>query len=282
MSSTRLTLTDSVPSLHWYLAIIYEPEHTLLPPLPQKEPSLSQRGKLRRKTAVEPDVTPATEPEAAPPHNLPVLDARSEPDAEAASLRATCASTPSITQDEDMEDISPVEFTQSCSISSQLPPKLLRVSSSNSVSIGDRSASLGEASGRSMSAEAHVNLFLPRSSPHPEPMDVDAAVDIDTIPSGIEPKDNLPSSNASISTHVSEPSSVLSSKPPSRMTGIPTPHFYGASAKDKGKQKATESAVVPDSEEEDEREDEKQEREVDAMLDIQPSLATQTSNDSLR
>lgn len=282
MSLTRLTLTDFVPSLHWYLAIIYEPEHTLLPPLPQKEPSFSQRGKLRRKTAVEPVVIPATEPEAAPPHNLPVLDARSEPDAEAASLHATCASTPSITQDEDMDDISPVDFTQSCSISSQLPPKLLRVSSSNYVSIRDRSASLGKASGRSMSAEASVNLFLPRSSSQPEPMDVDAAVDIDTIPEGIQPKDNLPSSSASTSTHVSEPPSVLSSKPPSRMTGIPTTHFYGASAKDKGKQKATESAVVPDSEEEDEREDEKQEREVDAMLDIQPSLATQTSNEPLR
>jgi hypothetical protein len=175
-----------------------------------------------------------------------------------------------------MDDISPIEFTQSCSISSQLPPKLLRASSSNSVSIRDRSASVGKASGRSMSVEAHTDLFLPRSSPHPEPMDVDVAL-ID-----IELKDNLPSSNASTSTHVSEPPSALSSKPPSRMTGIPTAHFYGASAKNKGKQKAAEPAVVPDSEEEDEHEDEKHEREVNAMLDIQPNLATQTSNDPLR
>ncbi|KAG2037756.1 hypothetical protein BDR03DRAFT_1010375 [Suillus americanus] len=271
-------------NLHWYLAIIYEPEHTLLPPLPQKEPSLSQRGKLRRKTAAEPDVIPATEPEAAPPHDLPALEARSEADAEAASLHATCASTPSITQDEDMDDISPAEFTQSCSISDQLPPKPLRASSSSSVSIGGRSASVGKASGRSMSVEAHVNSLLPTSSPRQEPMDVDVTViDVDTLPEGTEPKDNLPSSNASTSTHVSEAPSALSSKPPSRMTGIPSAHFYGTSAKNKGKQKAVEPTVVPDSEEEDERnEDEKHEREVDAMLDIQPSLATQTSNDPLR
>jgi hypothetical protein len=274
-------------NLHWYLAIIYEPEHTLLPPLPQKEPSLSQRGKLRRKSAAEPDVIPVTELEAAPPHNLPALEARSEPDAEAASLHATCASTPSITQDEDMDDISPVEFTQSCSISNQHPPKPLRASSSDSVPLRGRSASVGKAPGRSISVEAHVDLLLPMSSPRTEPMDVDVTViDIDTLPERAEPKDNLPSSNASTSTHVSGPPSALSSKPPSRMTGIPTAHFYGSSAKNKGKQKAVEPAVVPDSEEEDERnEDEKQEREVDAMLDIQPSLAslaTQTSNDPLR
>ncbi|KAG2362691.1 hypothetical protein BDR07DRAFT_1460735 [Suillus spraguei] len=271
-------------NLHWYLAIIYEPEHTLLPPLPQKEPTLSQRGKLRRKTVAEPDVLPATEPEATPPHDLPALEARSEPDAEVASLHATCASTPSITQDEDMDDISPVEFTQSCSISNKLPPKLYRVPSSNPASIRGRSVSVDEASGRSMSVEAHVDLILPTSSPRLEPMDVDVTViDIDTIPEGTSPKDNLPSSNASTSTHVSEPPSALSSKPPSRMIGMTSAHFYGPSAKNKGKEKAIEPAVVPDSEEEDEHnEDEKQEREVDAMLDIQPSLATQTSNDPPR
>lgn len=270
-------------NLHWYLAIIYEPEHTLLPPLPQKEPYLSQRGKLRRKTVAEPDVLPATEPEAAAPHDLPALEARSEPDAEVASLHATCASTPSITQDEDIDDISPVEFTQSCSISNKLPPKLYMVSSSNTASIRGRSVSVGEPSGRSMSVEAHVDL-IPTSSPRLEPMDVDVTViDIDTIPEGTSPKDNLPSSNASISTHVSDPPSALSSKPPSRMIGIPVAQFYGPSVKNKGKEKAVEPAIVPDSEEEDEcNEDEKQEREVDAMLDIQPSLATQTSNDPPR
>lgn len=135
-----------------------------------------------------------------------------------------------------------------------------------------------------MSVEAHVDLLLPTSSPRPEPMDVDVTViDIDTLPEGIEPKDNLPSSNTSTSTHVSEPPSARSSKPPSRMTGIPTAHFYGTSAKSKGKQKAIEPAIVPDSEEEDERnEDERHEREVDAMLDIQPRLATQISSDPLR
>ncbi|KAG1906516.1 uncharacterized protein F5891DRAFT_1002663 [Suillus fuscotomentosus] len=267
-------------NLHWYLAIIYEPEYTLLPPLPQKEPSLSQRAKLRRKTATEPDVITATEPEAVPPQDLPALGTRSEPDAESASLHATCASTPSITQDEDMDDISPVEFTQSCSISGHLPPKLLRVSPSNSISTQGRSASVGKASGRSISVEAHVDLHLSTSSPCLEPMDVDVTViDIDTIPEGTGPKDNLPSSNASTSTHVSEAPSVPSSKPPSRM-GIPAAHFYGTSTRTKGKQKAVEPVVVPDSEEEDDRnEDEKHEREVDAMLDVQPSLAT--SNDPL-
>ncbi|KAG2155898.1 uncharacterized protein EDB93DRAFT_1128735 [Suillus bovinus] len=270
-------------NLHWYLAIIYEPEHTLLPPLPQKEPSLSQRAKLRRKTATEPDVIPMTEPEAAPSDDLPTSGARSEPDAEAASLHATCASTPSVTQDEDMDDISPVDFTQSCSISNLLPPILLRASSTNSVSTQGRSASVGKVSGRSVSVEAQVDLVLPTSSPRLEPMDVDVTViDIDTIPEGTEPKDNLSSSNASTSIQVSEPPSAPSSKPPSRMTGISTAHFYGASAKSKGKQKAVEPAVVTDSEEEDElNEDEKHEREVDAMLDVQPSFATQTSNDPL-
>ncbi|KAG1748716.1 hypothetical protein EDB19DRAFT_222400 [Suillus lakei] len=271
-------------NLHWYLAIIYEPEHTLLPPLPQKEPSLSQRGKLRRKTAAEPDVIPTTETETPPTLDLPAPEARSEPDAEAASLHATCASTPSITQDEDMDDISPVEFTQSCSISNHLPEKPHSVSSSKPVSLRNRSASVGKASGRSMSIEAQVDLMLPTSSPRPEPMDVDVSViDIEAIPDGMQSRDNLPSSNASTSTHVSEPLSALSSKPPSRMTGIPPARFYGPSAKNKGKQKAVETTVIPDSEDEDERnEDEKHEREVDAMLDIQPSLANQTSNDPLR
>ncbi|KAG2151340.1 hypothetical protein DEU56DRAFT_547268 [Suillus clintonianus] len=286
MALTRLALADSVSSLHWYLAIIYEPEHTLLPPLPQKEPSLSQRGKLRRKTTAEQDVNPAIEPQAAPTHDLPALEARSEPDAEAASLHATCASTPSITQDEDMDDISPVEFSQSCSISNNLPEKPRRASSSKPVSTRNRSTSVSQASGRLMSVESQ-DLFLPTSSPRLEPMDVDVTViDIDLITEGTESKDILPSSDASTSTHVSEPPSAQSSKPPSRMTGIPPTRFYGSSASNKGKQKAVEPAFVPDSEEEDERnEDEKNEREVDAMLDVQSNLATQTtqtSNDPLR
>jgi len=91
MPLTRLALTDVVPSLHWYLAIIYEPEHTLKLPLPPKELSLSQRGKLRRKNATEPDVITDSQPEA-PPDLLP-LEERSELGAEAASMHATCAST---------------------------------------------------------------------------------------------------------------------------------------------------------------------------------------------
>ncbi|KAG0704265.1 hypothetical protein DFH29DRAFT_873884 [Suillus ampliporus] len=267
-------------NLHWYLAIIYEPEHTLLPPLPQKEPSLSQRGKLRRKVAADPDVNLVTElePEPAPAHDLQPLEARSELDAEAASLHATCASTPSVTQDEDMDDISLVEFRQSCSISNLLPEKP-RSASSKPVSMRNRSASVGKASGRSMSVEAPVESIFSTSSSYLEPMDVDVTViDIEAIPEGTESKEIISSSSASSSTHVSEPPSAMSSKPPSRSAGIPPLRFYGTSAVNKGKQKAVE--VIPDSEEDDEcNEDEKHEKEVDAMLDVLPSP---TSNESLR
>ncbi|KAG1745863.1 uncharacterized protein EDB91DRAFT_1119149 [Suillus paluster] len=264
-------------NLHWYLAIIYEPEHTLLPPIPQKEPSLSQRGKLRGKAAAEPDVNPAAEAVPVPVDDISPPETRSESDAEAASLHANCASTPSVTQDEDMDDISPIDFTQSCSISNARPEKPRSASSSKPVSMRGRSASVGRASRRSMSIEAPAESILPTSSSHFEPMDVDV-IDVDANLEGIESKDNNPSSNASSSTHVSGPPSALSSKPPSRSAGMSPIRFYGTSAVDKGKQKAV--SVVSDSEEEDElNEDEKHEKEVDAMLDVLPSPA---SNNPLR
>jgi len=119
------------------------------------------------------------------------------------------------------------------------------------------------------------------SSPRPEPMDVDVdVINLELNPERTESKENLPFSDASTSTQISGPPSALSSKSPSRSTGVPPTRFYGASAREKGKQKADEPLFVPDSEEEDEgNDDEKQEKEVVAMLDVPPSQTTQVTND---
>ncbi|OAX42130.1 hypothetical protein K503DRAFT_863299 [Rhizopogon vinicolor AM-OR11-026] len=272
-------------NLHWYLAIIYEPEHTLQPPLPQKEQSLSQRSKLRRQNVAELDVHADTQKELSPTHDIPPAEGPSEPDAEMSSLRATCASTPSITQDEEMDDISPIEFTQSCSISNIPDEKPRSASSSKPVSMRGRSASVGKASRRSMSVEAPsineiVSIVLP-GFPRLDSMDVDASViDVEADQEGPDLRENIISSKASTSTDTSDPPSTLSSKPPSRGTGIPPTRFYGPSSGRKGKQKA-ESVVVPDSEEENEGDDdEKQEKEVDVMLGgALPSQTTRMAND---
>ncbi|OJA17177.1 hypothetical protein AZE42_00231 [Rhizopogon vesiculosus] len=272
-------------NLHWYLAIIYEPEHTLQPPLPQKEQSLSQRSKLRRQNVAELDVHTHTQKELSPTHDIPPAEGHSEPDAEMSSLRATCASTPSITQDEEMDDISPIEFTQSCSISNIPVEKPRSASSSKPVSMRGRSASVGKSSRRSMSVEAPsineiISIILP-SSPRLDSMDVDASViDVEADQEGPDLRENIISSKASTSTDISDPPSTLSSKPPSRGTGIPPTRFYGPSTGRKGKQKA-ESVVVPDSEEENEGDDdEKQEKEVDVMLGgALPSETTRMASD---
>jgi hypothetical protein len=285
MSWMMSALVDVAPSLHWYLAIIYEPEHTLQPPLPQKEQSLSQRSKLRRQNVAELDVHTHTQKELSPTHDIPPAEGHSEPDAEMSSLRATCASTPSITQDEEMDDISPIEFTQSCSISNIPVEKPRSASSSKPVSMRGRSASVGKSSRRSMSVEAPsineiISIILP-SSPRLDSMDVDASViDVEADQEGPDLRENIISSKASTSTDISDPPSTLSSKPPSRGTGIPPTRFYGPSTGRKGKQKA-ESVVVPDSEEENEcDDDEKQEKEVDVMLGgALPSETTRMASD---
>jgi hypothetical protein len=281
-------LTDVASSLHWYLAIIYEPEHTLRPPLPQKEHTLSQRGKLRRNNAAEPDVIPDTQEELPLTHDPPPAEGPSEPDVEMASLDATRASTPSITQDEDMDDISPVEFTQSCSISN-IPLELERprsTSLSKPASMRSSSIFVGKASGRSMSVAAHSindveSIMFPRS-PRLDSMDVDATViDVEADEEGAELKGNLLSSKASTSTELSDPPSALSSKPPSRATGVPPSRFYGSSARRKEKLNADDEVVVPDSEAENEGDDdEKQENEVVVMLGgTLPSQPTHIAND---
>lgn len=274
-------LTDVAPSLHWYLAIIYEPGHTLLPPLPPKEVSLSQRGKLRRKNLAESDVNPGTEQELLPNHDLPPMEGPSEPDVEMASLHATCASTPSITQDEDMDDISPIEFSQSCSISNIPLEKPHSSSSSKLISMRGRSASVGKTSGRSMSVGTRsineIESTVSGRSPRLDSMDVDVTViDVEADQEATELKE-IPT--ASTSTEVSDPPSTLSSKPSSRHDGIPPLRFYGPSRK--GKQKSQEPDVVPDSEEEHEGDDdEKHEQEVDAMLGgVLPSQSIRIAND---
>jgi hypothetical protein len=279
-------LTDVASSLHWYLAIIYEPEHTLRPPLPQKEHTLSQRGKLRRNNAAEPDVIPDTQEELPLIHDPPPAEGPSEPDVEMASLDATRASTPSITQDEDMDDISPVEFTQSCSISNIPLERPRSASLSKPASMRSSSISVGKASGRSMSVAAHsineVESIMSPRSPRLDSMDIDATViDVEAGEEGAELKGNLLSSKASTSTELSDPPSALSSKPPSRATGVPPSRFYGSSARRKEKLKADDEVVVPDSEGENEGDDdEKQENEVVVMLGgTLPSQPTHIAND---
>jgi len=278
------SLIDVAPSLHWYLAIIYEPEHTLQPPLPPQEQSLSQRGKLRRKNAAQPVINPETDKGLQQTHDVQSTEGPSDPDVEMASLNATRASTPSITQDGGMDDI-PVEFSQSCSISDIPLERPHSTPSSKPVSMQSRSASVGKVSGRSISVGAcSIESILPPHSAHLDAMDVDATViDIEADEEVTELTGGLVSSKASTSTQVSDPSSARSFKPLSHGSGVPPTRFYSSSAGKGGKQKAVEPLVVPDSEAENDDDDEKQEKEVDVMLGgVLPNKTTHIANDPPR
>ncbi|KAH7885232.1 hypothetical protein F5I97DRAFT_1883858 [Phlebopus sp. FC_14] len=217
-------------NIHWYLAIIYEPEHTLQPPL-QLQPSLSARTTRQRKNEKKragPDVAPVNVPQLPQEESTPGTQ-EADADADVGSVDGTCATTPSITQDEDVEDVSVSAFEKFCSVSAACKPT-------------------SDGSSRSDARiDSPVPSLLYPTSParDEEPMDVDV-----TAP-------NPPSEEAG----VSDPSATT---PASRSAGIPASKFY-ASSSWKGIEKAVEAPVVI-VDEDNSNDDQQQEAEVDDML----------------
>ncbi|KAJ7758160.1 hypothetical protein DFH07DRAFT_456883 [Mycena maculata] len=227
-------------NLHWYLAIIYHPEHTLNPPPPTISKSPATRRKARQEADRPEELDQATE------------HVRRLPDSKASSVTRRSL-TPSETPD-DTGTLSPIsnaqaeaevanELMSSCSITEDdVPPS----------AIAEKTEGTG-------SDDEHDSLF--------DEMDVDA--DLDTTreqpplpPPAVDSGDPLndgDSHTASEGPAVSEPDimdvdasadpdqsmdplDVIDSPPPVSRAVEPV-RFYGKSAKSRGKRKAESSPL---------------------------------------
>ncbi|KIK94059.1 hypothetical protein PAXRUDRAFT_828393 [Paxillus rubicundulus Ve08.2h10] len=227
-------------NIHWYLAIIYEPRHTLEPPLPPTSSPSARTTRKRKKeheqaqaegeTIVQVDAVPAgVEPEQS---SSTAQTSDKEASADTPNVIATCASTPSMTEDEQMGAVSISAFDQSCSIAP-----------------ASRSVSVTSSKG-GVRAPSLPDLQWPSS----DVMDVD--VDATAFDSDINPR----------STEITE---VRGPSVPK--SGIPVSRFY-RSEPEKGKEKVVNQPVdIPDSE--DGGDDQQQEAEVDGMLTVKQSQA---------
>lgn len=104
-------------SVHWYLAIIYEPGHTLEPPLPLSQLSNARMTRIRRKQErVKTNSATLTEV-SLEQSNLAAHTIEGEPEVDASSsMDATRATTPSIVESEETDDGAITVFDKSCSI----------------------------------------------------------------------------------------------------------------------------------------------------------------------
>ncbi|KIJ17824.1 hypothetical protein PAXINDRAFT_98018 [Paxillus involutus ATCC 200175] len=236
--SKKYVIVPINENIHWYLAIIYEPRHTLEPPLPPTSSPSARTTRKRKKehgqaqaegeTTVQAEAVPAgVGPEQS---SSTAQTSDKEAVAETSNVNATRASTPSMTEDEEMGAVSISAFDKSCSIVPASGP----VSATSSTG-GVRAPSLPD-------------LQWPPS----DAMDVD--VDATAFDVDLNPR----------STEMTEVPGPLASK-----SGIPVSRFYGSEPK-KGKEKVVnQPVVIPDSE--DDGDDQQQEAEVDDMLVETPS-----------
>ncbi|KAG9315733.1 hypothetical protein JVU11DRAFT_3380 [Chiua virens] len=114
-------------NLHWYLAIICEPGHTLEPPLPPSHASntpVTRKQRKKQERAAEDNIESAIGPVStlteAPLDRQP--PAAREPEADASSMSATSTTTHSMVENEDMDDPTIPDFDKSCSITAGLEP----------------------------------------------------------------------------------------------------------------------------------------------------------------
>lgn len=185
-----LSLTAAY-SIHWYLAVIYKPGHTLEPPLPPAH-SLNPRETRNRKQVQERAETnldtvavsdPALTEASLQRSHFSVQAPEGEPEADTSSMDATRVTTPSTTRDEE------IVIDKSCSITVGSEPV-----SGTSSEIRIRDSSL--------------DLEYPPS----DNMDVDVDISIiDVVPNPI--------------CEIAEVPDASTSKPSS---GIPGSQFYGS------------------------------------------------------
>lgn len=105
-------------SIHWYLAVICEPGHTLEPPLPLSQSQLSnarmtRRQKQKERASANSETLTEVSLEGL---NSVVHATRGELEVDTSSADATRATTPSMAISEEVDDVAITVFDKSCSI----------------------------------------------------------------------------------------------------------------------------------------------------------------------
>ncbi|KAF8442853.1 hypothetical protein L210DRAFT_3476959 [Boletus edulis BED1] len=180
-------------NIHWYLAIIYEPGHTLEPPLLLSQLSGARMTRTRKQKQQRPKAHSGSSTEIPLERLSPAAHVtEEEPEADTSSMDATRATTPSTTENQEMDDVAITVFDRSCSITAGSE---LVFTTSSEVQMRDPSP----------------NLVHPPS----DSMDVDAdnsAIDV------------VPNTTLQVAKVQEPPTSNLSS-------GIPVSRFYGSISK---------------------------------------------------
>lgn len=198
-------------SLHWYLAIIYQPEHVLLPPLPKPAISVSTRARKTQLDKEEKELTLSMNSRSSPPRQEVSI---SEP--------------PSATQDkEEVEEM----FKSSCSIS----PTHSESRSTAPIIIDQKDSAAAEPEPIVVDDDGEAPDLEYPSSPFKESfqMDVD---ELDKTP--IQEISSV-TSKPSVSTSGSRADGTQPISAASNDGAIATTSFYGSDpSKRKGKEKA--------------------------------------------
>ncbi|KAH7914279.1 hypothetical protein BJ138DRAFT_1098802 [Hygrophoropsis aurantiaca] len=239
-------------NLHWYLAIIYEPEYILLPRIyHQPSSSVSTRGKKRQMQAEEKaDPNPAND-------QPPDISEDVNGDLKEFS-RSRLSDMP---QGGTMEDA----FGQSCSISDVEKPRSHSIKPNSSASASGKAnfeKPLSVASSKTADRESPM-LEYPSDRMDVDNVDTDPPHNPDPSSGDIEMIESKPSFDVdAISPHVESPSFSL------LPNGVSSTNLYGSSSSTKGKQKAEDPEIVSDSE--DDGSDQK--RDEIKVIEREPSL----------
>ncbi|KAJ6621834.1 hypothetical protein B0H10DRAFT_2015955 [Mycena sp. CBHHK59/15] len=242
-------------NLHWYLAIIYHPEYTLLPPLPSKSPSTRRRTRLEE-AENSPEFDQYKGPKGAssrtsPPASNTSSETRGTP-APTETLAGSGSASPA-SNDQAEEVFKELTFEQSCSIASDdaltiaIPenpePCLPAEESPNSLfdamdvdavesaqlEVGARALEPQPPSASEIVSEianGDVSLVISERavSPDVEIMDIDSPV------VNVDPTSNDPASLFRDDSPMPDAFSISSA--------VKAANFYGQSSKAKGKRKA--------------------------------------------
>ncbi|EGO24014.1 hypothetical protein SERLADRAFT_470630 [Serpula lacrymans var. lacrymans S7.9] len=226
--------------MHWYLAIICDPEHTLLPPLPPTPSKvISTRRRTRQIDDIEKHPLDSTPPQGPADDDVRMEDIPRSPSRDA--------------PDEEMKELD--VFKDSCSISSLTPDgsKPVSVSSSDG----------GEKLFTESSDVDIPDLNYPSPQLRSRSMEIDIDVpEHDVISLSSKKDSSLSIISDSSTSRVDELSEATT--PNSR--AISASSFYGSASNRKGKRKASYADVVEVIDES--VDDQRQEEEVDEMLTV--------------
>jgi len=196
-------------NIHWYFAIIYDPGHTLEPPLLLSQLSNTRMTRGRKQKQESAEANPETRTEVSRERSSPAAHViEVEPEVDTSSMDATRATTPSTTRDEEMEEmdgVAIIDFDKSCSITAVSEP-------------------VSTASPEIQIRDSSPNLVHPPS----DTMDVDA----DTYVANVVPNPTC------------EIAGVLEPLTSKSSSGIPADHFYAS----KPKPGDVKSVVIMDNE----------------------------------